>query len=1091
MKLAPASLFTRCGRADFHFMFCFKEAVKMRIRILIVGFWLLVSAPWLHAQVMGEVNVRREGENAIVEAKFDVPIQIRRTVVFPTGDLVQVFYELVGAIDTLSDQRDTTTRRVSIGAGHPDITIIDQDNPGEHNRRVLVRMEKPLHVKVSAGKGNRSIEFLFSAMIFPTPERVPLPGPASTPKAAEKGASAPASVLPKAAVSATRQLADKGKPYSISLNRSSRPVEFVQPVPAALQDYNVFSSQRTVDGKVIHEWRIGYFSDRSEAERALSKLGGFPQATILGPQPDSAGVAATRPVETAPRAPASAAAPLPKPGESAAEPAKATDNEQRFSITLQSSTSEEDLFQPVPAALQDYEVFSSQRTAEGKTVFEWRVGFFSDRGEAEQALRKLTAFPKATIVAPQAAVSAVAATRPAETAIAPTVPAVPAVAVVKPAEPAVVAAVNPVEPVIAAVKPAPPAAAVVKPAEPAMVVAKPAEPAMVVAKPAEPAVAATVKPATPAIAATRPVEPVPVAATPTTLPAAQLITASNEVESQARQLYATAKAAYEVNNYPAAVEALNQLLNLPPNSQSRDAQELIAMSRLRSGDVPRARAELKAYLALYPTGEGAERIKREMGGLPPLAEKSVVEDKPKPEIETTTSGSTSLYYYGGNGQTRSQDFKDSAIAGLPTVPGEATLSADKFQQMYADVDLNWRRRDADSDMRMVFRDSYTKDLQNSDKSKNRLSSAYFDYKGLLNGVSTRIGRQSPTGGGVMGRFDGVQAGYMFYPKWKISAVAGSPTEPLFDSSRHFYGVSLDTDSLLPNLGGSLYAIQQIIDGEVDRRAVGVEMRFFKGGASVFSQFDYDLAIKALNISMIQGTLIQEDNTVYNLLYDRRALTMMALGNALTFEDPNNPGFATRIQQKLSNTSIDLLREQIKATTPYVTQAMLGVTKPLTPNWQLGGNIQLTNTGEIPPVPGVSGFEQGRPATGNIYSLGAQVIGLNLYSTRDTHVFATNLFSSPSLKGYLLSYNNSSVVGGVWQLEPSLQYYSDRNPDGGHTERWTPGLRATYRNWEHWALELQFSYEIGKSFRVDALNPGSTTEESSKRVNFSLGARREF
>ena len=58
-------------------------------------------------------------------------------------------------------------------------------------------------------------------------------------------------------------------------------------------------------------------------------------------------------------------------------------------------------------------------------------------------------------------------------------------------------------------------------------------------------------------------------------------------------------------------------------------------------------------------------------------------------------------YFGGNGQVRSQDFKDSPIAGLPQVAGDPLFSADKAQQLLNDIDLTWRRRD--TEQRCAFR----------------------------------------------------------------------------------------------------------------------------------------------------------------------------------------------------------------------------------------------------------------------------------------------------------------------------------------------------------------------------------------------------
>ena len=46
---------------------------------------------------------------------------------------------------------------------------------------------------------------------------------------------------------------------------------------------------------------------------------------------------------------------------------------------------------------------------------------------------------------------------------------------------------------------------------------------------------------------------------------------------------------------------------------------------------------------------------------------------------------------------------------------------------------------------------------------------------------------------------------------------------LLDSKRHFYGGAVEADALLPGLGGSLYGIQQVVDGAVDRRAVSASV----------------------------------------------------------------------------------------------------------------------------------------------------------------------------------------------------------------------------------------------------------------------------
>jgi hypothetical protein len=100
-------------------------------------------------------------------------------------------------------------------------------------------------------------------------------------------------------------------------------------------------------------------------------------------------------------------------------------------------------------------------------------------------------------------------------------------------------------------------------------------------------------------------------------------------------------------------------------------------------------------------------------------------------------------------------------------------------------------------------------------------------------------------------------------------VAGQPADKLLDTRRYFYGASVDAEALTPKLGGALYLIDPKVDGLVDRRALGTEMRYFDGGLSLSGQLDQDLLLKGLNIASLQGTWQREGGTVFNLLLDRR------------------------------------------------------------------------------------------------------------------------------------------------------------------------------------------------------------------------------
>jgi len=671
----------------------------------------------------------------------------------------------------------------------------------------------------------------------------------------------------------------------------------------------------------------------------------------------------------------STAAPVPKAKEAG----------KHYAVLLQSSAAPgEQLKASIPAILQEAEVFTSSRVADGKTSYEISLGYFGTLAEAENAQRLLVKrFPAAAVV-------------------------------------------------------------------PLVQAAAPQQPSPSVAQPSDTGAA-------PAVIASAP-----------------------EVEASAAKLMAVADAANDRGDYQDAIAALDKLLGLPPNTRTRKAQEQIGLTRLKSGDNARARGEFETFLQLYPTGADSEQIRQYLVNLP--KETTVAKVRGAVEPVSTTNGSVSVFYYGGQSQTRSQDFVDSPLGGLPILQSENSLSGTDQKQVQTNVDVNWRYRDAEKDMRFVVRDTYSADLMPNRPNKNRLSALYFDQRSLTNGTAFKVGRQSPIGGGVLYRFDGVQAAYTFAPKWKVSAVYGVPTDLLLDSKRHFYGAWVDADALAPNMSGSVYVNQQMIDDQIDRSAVGAELRYFNEGLALSGQVDYDQVLKGLNIATVQGSWQFPDTTVINFLFDRRATPVRSLGNILFFQDPSLPTPARNIQDLLATTPIDMLRGQVNGITSFQTQGMVGFTTPVATNWQAGGNVNYTNVDEIKPIAII--LPNGQPSTGDLWSVGAQLIGSNLYSARDTHVFNASFLSGPTYRGTLLSYNNLTGINEEWQVEPSIRLYVQDDSLGNKMKRWTPGIRMTYRLIKRISLETELTYEI-----ADITGP--TRTESSQRMFYYLGARFDF
>jgi hypothetical protein len=586
--------------------------------------------------------------------------------------------------------------------------------------------------------------------------------------------------------------------------------------------------------------------------------------------------------------------------------------------------------------------------------------------------------------------------------------------------------------------------------------------APVAAAPRPPAPPAPPPPAIAPVPAARAEPPLPAAVAPT-VPAI----ASAEVEARAAGLMAAARAALDARNDALATERLNELLMLPPNRQSRDAQELAGVARERAGEVQKARAEYELYLKLYPDGEGAARVRERLAALaaPVAAAPRRVERVPQRGL----TGTLSQYYYGG--RTKVETAFDT-----PTTPDRSTFTATDLSALVTNVDLTLRNRTESGDTRFVLRDTNSVSfLDDGQDSYNRLTAAYFDYRGLQNPLSARIGRQTGLVGGLPHRFDGAIGGIRVAPKWRINAAAGVPVEyPKIESDRQFWAANVEYENLADAWSGNFFVIEQESDGLLDRRAVGTEVRYFRGGTSLFSLLDYDTSYKEWNIMMAQGTWQTEGRTTVNLLYDRRKAPTLTTTNAIIGQG------TTSLATLLGPLTESQIRQLASDVTATATQALVGFTTPIATKWQIGADARLTNVGALPSVT-VNGIViPAQPATGDIYSYGLQAIGTNLYSSRDTSVFGLTYVTGPTLDGYLLSYNNLSTLGD-WTIEPSLRYYTQEDNLALKLERWTPGLRLSYRIHERFTIEGEFTWE-----KTSTVGPAS--RDDTDRGFFYLGYR---
>lgn len=535
---------------------------------------------------------------------------------------------------------------------------------------------------------------------------------------------------------------------------------------------------------------------------------------------------------------------------------------------------------------------------------------------------------------------------------------------------------------------------------------------------------------------------------------------------------AQARAAIEAQRYEEAVGLLNQLLNRPPNADSQAAQELIGYAREGLGEVDRARAEYQLYLKLYPDGEGAARVQARVAGLsvPKIVEPGAAAAR-APAL--TTWGSVSTFYYGGNSRVRTDSVIVTPATNATTIDTQTLSSVDQ-SALVASVDANARYQSGNWDNRVVFRDIGALSLLSDQPSENRLTALFTDLRYQPQQLAARLGRQTSTTGGVLGRFDGGAFSWGFAPSWRAGLLAGTPSDPVLGQPKQFYGATLDADNLLDGLGVGLFAIQQRTEGFTDRRAVGGELRYFTPKLTVFSLLDYDIEYSVLNVGSTQGSWQFGNGGTLNFLYDYRRTPTLQLSNALLGETTQS------LRDLLDSMSRAVLEQQARDLTPVSRVLLLGGTYPVSKRWQLGAEVRqssLTGTGATATLPATEG-------TGDVLAYTLQAIGTGVFTETGVLTLTASELISDAFDATLLAANARFIIGGKWTLEPSLRYYRQVSATDTTLQRLTPTVRLIYQFRDRLSFESEFTLERST---VDT----ELLDETNDLVFYYLGLRYDF
>jgi len=517
------------------------------------------------------------------------------------------------------------------------------------------------------------------------------------------------------------------------------------------------------------------------------------------------------------------------------------------------------------------------------------------------------------------------------------------------------------------------------------------------------------------------------------------ITLSKKTSSRVQGILQAAKKAMTKGRNKEAIGLLSKVLKFPENKYSPEALELLGLAYERDGMDVKARGIYREYMLFYPEGEGARRVGQRLAGL------ETAREVPKKRLKRRRARRDVNELYGTLSQFYNRDASYTDIGG--SVLNRSSLSTD--------LDLTYRRRTANYDLRSVFIGGYEYDFLNS--SEGRISRMYLDVVDLNRNISGRVGRQWYSTGGVLGRFDGGLLSYTKIPRIKLNFVSGFPADSSsltsVNTDKNFFGLNADLGTFWKHWDFNVFAINQRVDGITDRRAVGGEARYNYSKGSYFSLVDYDTSFDRLNTFLFVGNWILKGNRTVNLSLDYRETPSLSTSNALVGQSVNS------ISELMNTMTEDDVRRLALDRTARNFSATLGGTTPLNDKYQLSGTVtvsELTGTE-------TSGGVDRVPGTGPEYFYSLQLIANDMIFKNDLVIAGVRYSDTRVSNTTTLSLNSRVTVKRDWRINPRILLdYSKNNETVGSQYRIRPTLRTEY----HWKKRMHLEFEGGLEWIYD-------------------------
>jgi len=519
-------------------------------------------------------------------------------------------------------------------------------------------------------------------------------------------------------------------------------------------------------------------------------------------------------------------------------------------------------------------------------------------------------------------------------------------------------------------------------------------------------------------------------------------------------------------DYSHAIALYTKILEYPNHAYRQDAQEYLGLARERNGQLAHAKAEYETYLKLYPKGEGADRVRQRLTGL--LTAQAPAKDKlPK---EARRKDAPLWNVRGGFSQFYRRYVSTTDAAGTTV-----NLSA-----LDSDLDVMAQLKQPGYELRSRFTGGYRNDfIDGYNENPMRITSLYVDAADQHHQNFGRIGRQSQSRGGVLGRFDGLQLSHQLTPFVRLNLVGGYPVDTStidkIATDTQFYGINADFGTYANTWDFNTFAVQQSSEGLLDRRAIGGEVRYFKPNHSALGLVDYDVSYQTWNMILLLGNWLFPDNSSLNVVIDQRKSPILTTRNALIGQIDRS---LSALKQSFTEDQIrELARDRSADSRSYT----LSIAHPLNDKLQVSGDLTLSTLSGTP----ASGGIDATPDSGEDWYYSVQLMGSSLLKTGDIAIIGIRMNNNNFSDAISLNLNTRYPINQALRINPRL-HIERRSFVSDNSTQWTtaPSVRLSYMMRRSFNLEL----EVGDEWISRDI--GGTTDKSTGYY-ISAGYRADF